>query len=147
MWNIDRSYIMSRTRKQIIKIHHFNSSSIVCQTRWEDNATKIRFLSWEIVMSRASVFRNISIATCVCRNSIAKFCLQKYLYLQLFSLGIVMQRTSLCFTILDLGTRWRWVIGFTPFYPQGRSFLGSWVGPRVGVELIEKRKCSFPCLK
>jgi hypothetical protein len=39
-------------------------------------------------------------------------------------------------TILDLGTRWRWVFSFTPLplYPWGKSpgthWIGGWVGPR-----------------
>jgi hypothetical protein len=40
-------------------------------------------------------------------------------------------------TILDLGTRWRWVVSFMPWplYPWGKR-EGGWVGPRA---------CSFPC--
>jgi hypothetical protein len=49
--------------------------------------------------------------------------------------------------ILDLDTRWRWVVSFTPrpFYPQGKSpqypvhrKLGG--GPRVGLDTAVKRK-------
>jgi hypothetical protein len=40
-------------------------------------------------------------------------------------------------TILDLGTRWRWVVGLTP----GRTALGThsirgWVGPRAGLDAV-----------
>jgi hypothetical protein len=51
-------------------------------------------------------------------------------------------------TILDLGTRWRWVISFTPLplYPRGISprthCMGSWVGPRAGLDVVgEMLKC------
>jgi hypothetical protein len=45
---------------------------------------------------------------------------------------------SIASSILDLGTRWRWVVSFTlrPLYLQGKSrdthLLGRWVGPRAG---------------
>jgi hypothetical protein len=46
--------------------------------------------------------------------------------------------------ILELGTRWRWVVSFAglPLYPSGRDpsvhWIGGWVGSRAGV--VEKRK-------
>jgi hypothetical protein len=49
-------------------------------------------------------------------------------------------------TILDLGTSWRRVISFTPrpFYPReiapGTLWIRGWVGPRAGLETMEKRK-------
>jgi hypothetical protein len=52
-------------------------------------------------------------------------------------------------TILDLGTRWRWVVSFTPrplYLPgeraPGTHWIGGWVGPKVGVDTVEKRKIS-----
>jgi hypothetical protein len=47
--------------------------------------------------------------------------------------------------ILDLGTKWRWVVSFTPrpLYPgqraPGTHWIG-WVGPRAGLDDVEKRK-------
>jgi hypothetical protein len=47
---------------------------------------------------------------------------------------------------LDLGTSWRWVVSFTPrpLYPRGKShsthWIGGWVGPRAGLDDVEKRK-------
>jgi hypothetical protein len=49
--------------------------------------------------------------------------------------------------ILNLGTRWRWVVSLTyrPLYPReivpGTLRIGSWIGPRACVE--EKKFC--PC--
>jgi hypothetical protein len=43
-------------------------------------------------------------------------------------------------TILDLGTRWRWVVSFPPLplYPAERApnthWRGGWVGPRVNLD-------------
>jgi hypothetical protein len=53
-------------------------------------------------------------------------------------------------SFFDLGTRWRWVISFTPqpLYPQGKSpsthWIGGWVGPRVVLEAVVKRKIPSP---
>jgi hypothetical protein len=43
--------------------------------------------------------------------------------------------------ILDLGTIWRWVMSFTsqPLYPD-THWTGGWVGPRTGLDDVEKRK-------
>jgi hypothetical protein len=49
-------------------------------------------------------------------------------------------------TFLDFGTSWRWVVSFTPLplYPPGNDPLdrriGDWVGPRFGLDAVEKRK-------
>jgi hypothetical protein len=50
-------------------------------------------------------------------------------------------------TVLDLDTRWRWVVSFTPLslYPRGRSpwyplHRGGWVVPRVGLDAVEAKK-------
>jgi hypothetical protein len=48
-------------------------------------------------------------------------------------------------TILDLGIMWS-VVSFTPqpLYSRGKSpdtlWIGGWVGPRAGVDAVEKRK-------
>jgi hypothetical protein len=48
--------------------------------------------------------------------------------------------------ILHLGTNWRWVISFMPrpLPPQERGpgtlWIGGWVGPRTGLEDVERRK-------
>jgi hypothetical protein len=48
--------------------------------------------------------------------------------------------------ILDLGTRWRWVVSFTirQLYPQkkvpGTHWIGGWVGPRAVLDMVVKRK-------
>jgi hypothetical protein len=53
--------------------------------------------------------------------------------------------------ILDLGTRWRGVVSFTPdrFTPRERApgthLIGSWVGPRSRLDAIVKRKIPSPC--
>jgi hypothetical protein len=47
--------------------------------------------------------------------------------------------------ILDLGTRWRWVVNFTPrsLYPRERipanHWIGVWVGPRDVLDAVVKR--------
>jgi len=53
--------------------------------------------------------------------------------------------------IIDLGTRWRWVVSSTPrlLYPQGKSPLCPLVrrlaGPRAGWDAVMKRKIPRPC--
>jgi hypothetical protein len=48
--------------------------------------------------------------------------------------------------ILDLGTRWRWVVSCTPrpLYLQGKSpgthWIGGWVGTRTILDAVVKRK-------
>jgi hypothetical protein len=48
--------------------------------------------------------------------------------------------------ILDLSTRWRWVVNFTlwPLYPQERApsihWMGGWVGPKTGLDEMDSRK-------
>jgi hypothetical protein len=48
--------------------------------------------------------------------------------------------------ILNLGTRWRWVVIFTlrPLYLRGKNpgalWIGGWVGPRAGLAVVMKRK-------
>jgi hypothetical protein len=47
--------------------------------------------------------------------------------------------------ILDLGTRWRWMVSFTPrpFYlleKSPRDPLGEWVDPRAGLDSVQKRR-------
>jgi hypothetical protein len=52
--------------------------------------------------------------------------------------------------ILDLGTRWRWVVSFTPrpLYRQGKTpgthWIGGWVGPRAVPDAVVKRKIPSP---
>jgi hypothetical protein len=49
-------------------------------------------------------------------------------------------------TILDLGTRWRCVVSFTPqpLYlikiGLGAHWIGGWVGPRTGLDIVAKIK-------
>jgi hypothetical protein len=52
-------------------------------------------------------------------------------------------------TVLDIGTRWRWVVSFTPrpLYPRGNPpppflgthWIGGWVCLRAGLDHVEKR--------
>jgi hypothetical protein len=52
--------------------------------------------------------------------------------------------------ILNLGTRWRWVVNSTPRplclreRTPGTHWLGYWVGPGAGLGVFEKRKISYP---
>jgi hypothetical protein len=50
--------------------------------------------------------------------------------------------------ILNLGARWRWAVSFMPWslYPrkEPRYPLGGWVGPRTGLNILEKRKICCP---
>jgi hypothetical protein len=52
--------------------------------------------------------------------------------------------------LLDLGTRWKWVVSFTsqPLYPQRKSpgthWIGGWVGPRAVLDMVVKRKIPSP---
>jgi hypothetical protein len=49
-------------------------------------------------------------------------------------------------TILDVDTRWRWAVSFTPWplYPMGighgTHWIGGWVGPRAGLDSMKKKK-------
>jgi hypothetical protein len=51
---------------------------------------------------------------------------------------------------LDLGTRWRWVVSFTPrsLYPPRKipsiHWIGGWVGPRAVLDAVVKRKIPIP---
>jgi hypothetical protein len=51
--------------------------------------------------------------------------------------------------ILDLSTRWRWVVSFTPRplthkeRAPGTDWIGSWVGPRAGVDTAVKLSLCF----
>jgi hypothetical protein len=53
-------------------------------------------------------------------------------------------------TILDLSTRWRWVVSFTPrpLCPRevttGTHWIGGWVGPKVRLNAVEQRRISCP---
>jgi len=52
--------------------------------------------------------------------------------------------------LLDLSTRWRWVVSFMPqpLYPWGKSpdtqWTGGWVGPRAGLDAVVKRRIPSP---
>jgi hypothetical protein len=43
-------------------------------------------------------------------------------------------------TILDLGTRWRLAVRFTPqlHYSQG-NFIGGWVDPRANLDIVKRK--------
>jgi hypothetical protein len=49
--------------------------------------------------------------------------------------------------VLDLGTRWRWVVSFTPRprFTSGERTPGTWVGPRAGLDAEARRKILYPC--
>jgi hypothetical protein len=52
-------------------------------------------------------------------------------------------------TILDLGTRWRWSASRPGRFTSGESahstnWIGGWVGPRAGLDNVEKRKLLAP---
>jgi hypothetical protein len=56
--------------------------------------------------------------------------------------------------ILNLGTRWRWVVRFMPLAlylpPSGERapgihLIGAWVGPRAGLDAVVKRKIPSCC--
>jgi hypothetical protein len=54
-------------------------------------------------------------------------------------------------TILDLGTRWRWVVGFTrrPLRPRGKSpgshWIGGCVGSRTGLDTMKESVICCSC--
>jgi hypothetical protein len=49
---------------------------------------------------------------------------------------------------INLGNRWRGVENFVPLYPRERSSvpveIGGWIGPTASLDILEKRKISFP---
>jgi hypothetical protein len=51
--------------------------------------------------------------------------------------------------ILDLDTRWRWVVSFTPwpFYPQGEGthWIGDCLDPRAGLDVVVRKKVPSHC--
>jgi hypothetical protein len=53
--------------------------------------------------------------------------------------------------ILNLSTRWRWVVNFTPWplylreRTPGTYLIEGCVGPRVVLDVLDKRKISCPC--
>jgi hypothetical protein len=50
--------------------------------------------------------------------------------------------------ILNLGTRWGWVVSVTPrprFTPFGTHWIRGWVGPRAGPDAAARRKILCPC--
>jgi hypothetical protein len=52
--------------------------------------------------------------------------------------------------IINLGTRWRWMVSFTPpaVLPQekapGTRRIWGWVGPRASMDAVEKNLLSLP---
>jgi hypothetical protein len=47
--------------------------------------------------------------------------------------------------ILDLGTRYSWVVGFTPRgRAPGTHWIGGWVCPRAGMDAVMKREIPTP---
>jgi hypothetical protein len=48
--------------------------------------------------------------------------------------------------ILNFSTRWRWVVNFTPWplTTWREPWIGSWVGPRASLDVLEKRKSLSP---
>jgi len=54
--------------------------------------------------------------------------------------------------ILNLCAKWRWVVSIIPWplYPQGRErapstyYIGGWVGPEAGLDMVVKRKSPSP---
>jgi hypothetical protein len=47
--------------------------------------------------------------------------------------------------ILDLNTRWRWVVSFMPRPLYLRDWIGGGMGPRAGLDTVVKRKIPSPC--
>jgi hypothetical protein len=63
------------------------------------------------------------------------------------SSGIESATFRLRFIILDLSTGWRCVVSFTsrsfiPIETHGISWIGGWVGPKAGLDDVEKKKIS-----
>jgi hypothetical protein len=88
-----------------------------------------------------------------------------YIYIYIYR-RIISVKLSLCLTnwalrhedvwgsgcidphFLDLDTIWRWVVSFTPLplHPRARGThcVGGWVGPRGGLDDVEKREFLIP---
>jgi hypothetical protein len=56
--------------------------------------------------------------------------------------------------VFNFGTRWKWVISFTPLSlhpqdiePSGTHWIGEWVGPKTGLNAMGRRTISCPCLE
>jgi len=48
--------------------------------------------------------------------------------------------------ILNLATRWMWVVSFTPRERTlDTHWIWGWVGPRTGLDTVSKRKIPSPC--
>jgi hypothetical protein len=62
----------------------------------------------------------------------------------------VWESKAIASRILNLGNRWRWVVSFTirQLYPRakalGKQWIGSWVGPEVGLDAVGKREIPIP---
>jgi hypothetical protein len=47
--------------------------------------------------------------------------------------------------IINLGTRWRWMVSLMPRLPySGTHWIGDWMGPRSGLDLVTRRKNPSP---
>jgi hypothetical protein len=103
-------------------------------------------------------FVNVHRQKCLLKHHVLNFVLIKNLEKAKFSLCLNMPWRHIIewrcsSTILEFGTSWRWIISLAtrPKYlpgeigttPTGIHWIGGWVGPRAGLEVVEKRKLLF----
>jgi hypothetical protein len=115
-----------------------------------------------LFMSASSLFLYISFTCLLSSSFLAILGLHFFLVLYFCAVNTKV-KLSLCFfltehhawrhigewgvapRILDLGTRWRWLVSFTPRErAPGTHWIGGCVGPRASLDAVVKRKFSIP---
>jgi hypothetical protein len=112
--------------------------------RWVDPCTRERIGQFYLLVFYCHVY--FGIIRCGLKIKIKlSLCLTQH-----HAMNTYWDSGSIAPRILDLGTRWKWVVSFTPrpLYTQGNSpgthWIGGWVGPRAVLDAVVKRKIPSP---